>query len=581
LFPSNFKALKNQPIKFSHFCLQTSPRLDFDHSWVQNFLQSKIILRKIFTESTSKEVCPIYLKKNLSLNEQEYILSIEKNQIKLEAKDSKGFFYGLCEWAFLFKATSNALPCIRLQDKPKMLNRGYMLDVSRCKVPKLSEIKKLIDQLCLLRYNHFQLYIEHTFAFQHHSQVWGDSSPLTGEDLQELDQYCSERFIDLIPNLNSFGHFERWLKHKDYQYLAESPNGFTSPFGDFRSVGSVLKPNQQSLTFIDELYREFLPNFKSKTFNVGCDETFELGQGYSKKRVQKHGLHQIYLKHLLKIQKLVKKHHRKMMFWADILIESPEVIQELPKDIIALIWGYESNHPYQQQCKILKSTKAQYWVCPGSSSWNSIIGRWDNAEINIQMAFQQGFLNNAQGILLTDWGDGGHHQTNPITYPSLIFTAHLAWRGQALSRKQLSVQLEKMYFPDQKHLAENLLKMGTAHTKLNASIMNGNAIHHLLFDTQKIQTPSKKRLQVTLQHLEQLKENLPSTSQLDVKEMQLGLNMSMLGIQKHLSQLGCHSYPEGVARKTLGQFEEVWLERNRVGGLHESSSKLRDALRLS
>ena len=70
---------------------------------------------------------------------------------------------------------------------------------------------ELIDLLSDLRYNELQLYIEHTFAFKDHDIVWQDFSPLTGEEIEQIDQYCQERFIELVPNLNSFGHFERWL----------------------------------------------------------------------------------------------------------------------------------------------------------------------------------------------------------------------------------------------------------------------------------------------------------------------------------------------------------------------------------
>ena len=157
-----------------------------------------------------------------------------------------------------------------------------MLDVSRCKVPTMETMYELIDLLSDLRYNELQLYIEHTFAFKNHEIVWQDFSPLTGEEIEQIDQYCQEHFIELVPNLNSFGHFERWLRHKPYKQLAECPEGFRrdDPFM-VRDHGSVLKPNQESLDFIDSLYDEYLPHFSSKKFNVGLDEPWELGQGLS------------------------------------------------------------------------------------------------------------------------------------------------------------------------------------------------------------------------------------------------------------------------------------------------------------
>ena len=81
-----------------------------------------------------------------------------------------------------------------------------------------------------------------------------------------------------------------------------------------RDHGSVLKPNQESLAFLDSLYEEFLPHFSSSKFNVGLDEPWELGQGWSKSKVQEIGKHKVYLEHLNGILSLVEKRGKSMEF---------------------------------------------------------------------------------------------------------------------------------------------------------------------------------------------------------------------------------------------------------------------------
>ena len=49
--------------------------------------------------------------------------------------------------------------------------------------------------------NQLQLYIEHTFLFRDFSEIWRDDTPLTAEEIMELDQYCLERGIELVPSL--------------------------------------------------------------------------------------------------------------------------------------------------------------------------------------------------------------------------------------------------------------------------------------------------------------------------------------------------------------------------------------------
>ncbi|GAH23368.1 unnamed protein product, partial [marine sediment metagenome] len=108
---------------------------------------------------------------------------------------------------------SITIPCLEIKDFPDFPHRGVMLDISRNKVPKMETLYALIDLLSKLKINQFQLYTEHTFAYQGHEQVWKDASPLTGEEVLALDDFCRKRFIELVPNQNSFGHLHRWLKH--------------------------------------------------------------------------------------------------------------------------------------------------------------------------------------------------------------------------------------------------------------------------------------------------------------------------------------------------------------------------------
>ena len=216
-----------------------------------------------------------------------YRLQIKTSQIILSAGEPVGIFRGLQTLKQLVKKTKDgdSLPCLIIEDFPLLERRGFMLDVSRCKVPTMNSIFSLIDLLVQLHVNEFQLYIEHTYAFKKHKTVWEHSSPLTPEEIEQIDHYCSERFIELVPNLNSFGHFERWLCHDNYKHLAECPDGFRreEPYM-VRDHASTLKPNQASLDFINSLYTEYLPNFSSKKFlnniiNLNTDDLESLKKG--------------------------------------------------------------------------------------------------------------------------------------------------------------------------------------------------------------------------------------------------------------------------------------------------------------
>jgi hypothetical protein len=146
-----------------------------------------------------------------------------------------------------------------------------------------------------------------------------------------------------------------------------------------------LSPTEKgSIELMKELYAELLPNFTSPYFNIGCDETVELGVGKSKQMCEEIGKGQVYLNFLTQLKSEVDKYNLRVQFWGDIILHHPELIPELPKDMIALIWGYDEHYPFDKNCAKFKAAGLDYYVCPGTSSWMTIIGRNKNAFGNLQ-----------------------------------------------------------------------------------------------------------------------------------------------------------------------------------------------------
>ena len=256
-----------------------------------------------------------------------------------------------------------------------------LYDISRDRVPKLKNLKRLIDSLAEWKYNQLQLYTEHTFAYSKHKTVWENASPLTKDDIREIDSYCKKRCIELVPNQNSFGHMERWLKHEEYKHLAESPDGFIDQDGVPWNYSSTLSPAvPESLDFLSDLYNELLPNFSSNLFNIGGDEPWELGLGRSEQMSKEQGLERVYFDFLLKIQSVAEKKGKRVQIYGDIILKYPHLIKHLPKNTIIINWGYEAEHPFNFECQQIAQSGIPFYVGVGTSAWNSIGGRWSNAK---------------------------------------------------------------------------------------------------------------------------------------------------------------------------------------------------------
>ncbi len=424
----------------------------------------------------------------LSLNDglplQGYHLEIKENGLFLQGADEPGLFYGLQtlrQWIGLHQG-SDSIEGVVMEDAPHFPNRGVMLDVSRSKMPSMSSLHELIDLLAGLKINQIQLYIEHVFAYEGHETVWRDASPLTGSEIRALDRHCQERFIELVPNQNSFGHFHRWLIHGDYRPLAECPEGVSHPFSRDIEPFSLCPTDPRSLDLLSDLYSQLLPHFTSNLFNVGLDETLDLGMGRSKELCEEQGREVVYLQFLEQVHRLVSSFGKRMQFWGDIIINRPDLIQALPKEAIALEWGYEADHPFEEHAACFAASGLEFYVCPGTSGWSSILGRTTNALANLESAARHGQASGASGYLITDWGDFGHLQPLPVSYPGFLAGAMRAWNAEAaFSQQDLADALDRYVFRDGAGgMGQILCDLGNAYLEAQAPATNGSAMFFTL-----------------------------------------------------------------------------------------------------
>jgi hexosaminidase len=400
-----------------------------------------------------------------------YGLRIDAGGISVYCRELRGLRCAVATLRQLFREYGRRLPRLTMGDWPDFERRGVMLDISRGRVPNLQTLLELVEHLADFKINEFQLYTEHTFAYRKYPGVWRGWGAITGAEIQTLDARCRELGIDLVPNQNSFGHLRYFLEYPPLKKLAEVQEPYESPDKTFVRYPTTLAPlNPGTLPFLRGLFDELLPHFSSRYFNVGCDETWDLGRGQSKTACEARGKGRVYVEFLKKIQREVKARKRRMMFWGDIILNHPELIRGLPRDAIALNWGYEAGHPFDKEGRLFADSKIPYYVCPGTSTWMSLIGRNDNAFVNLTEAAQAGKKHGAVGYLNTDWGDGGHPQPLAVSYPAYILGAALSWhasREKGLEERLLPHVLDRDIFHDAtKRMAEAALGLGVAHRKL-------------------------------------------------------------------------------------------------------------------
>lgn len=539
-------------------------------------------------------------------NHDAYNLEINKSEIKIVAKNRSALFFGkqtLLQLLNFAKSKNKPLPKLAIEDWANFERRGYMLDVSRDKVPTMESLYFLIDQLADWRINELQLYTEHTFAYRNHSVVWENASPLTAMEIRDLDAYCLKKGIDLVPNQNSFGHMENWLKHDEYLDLSECETDCKTIWGT-RKRTALAPTNPKSLELMQELYAELLPNFTSKYANIGGDETVELGLGKSKALSDDIGKGQVYLNFLKKLNTEIIKNGKQTQFWGDIVLNHPELIKDIPKNMIALVWGYDATYPFEENLAKFHEADLDFYVCPGTSSWRSEIGRNENAFINLKNGAIAGKKYEAKGYLIADWGDFGHFQPKSVSYATLVLGASYAWNYSEKALGNLEFLLNTYIYKDASgYTAKALLTLGNAYLKAGIPEGNANAFHLMIrryrwtmkghYQTKHLNKAgllaANQEIEKGLEYLQKAKPT-SLDAEIILKEIEQASNLAIFGIHLGLERLKAKGMKtENISTKTKNKLateltpliqnhRTIWTVRNREGGLNDSAEKLEDLL---
>ena len=335
---------------------------------------------------------------------------------------------------------------------------GYMLDISRDKVPKLDTLKTIVDVLAVAGFSEFQLYTEHTFAYSAHAEVWKDWSPVTAADIRELDDYAWKKGVRLIPNQNSFGHLAPWFRHARYRdTIAEAPDGFTidRPRLVNRPPRALCPTDPRSVDFLAGLYDELLPNFRhADEVNVGCDEVWDIfyKKGRSAAVAAEIGVPGLYMRHLLNVYDLLKQRGKRMAFWADMVLRDPELLDSVPRDVNALQWGYGSERScrgytceFQGRCIALQRRGIPFTVCPQTftcgcnGQFFDLPSSFGNIDLAVDCAAKYG----AEGLLLTEWGDGGHGNPFLASLAQIVYTG-LVCRGLPADPASVAAKIDQI-----------------------------------------------------------------------------------------------------------------------------------------
>ncbi len=155
-----------------------------------------------------------------------YRINIGEEKIRITAKSSAGLFYAVQTLRQMIEGRGeNAiLPECEVEDWPSMAYRGFMMDMSHTQLPLIKEIKKQIDFLARWKSNQYLFYSEASIELDGYPLLMANAR-FTREEVREIIEYARIRHIDVIPNMELYGHLHDLFRLEHYADMAVIPHG--------------------------------------------------------------------------------------------------------------------------------------------------------------------------------------------------------------------------------------------------------------------------------------------------------------------------------------------------------------------
>jgi len=487
---------------------------------------------------------------------QGYRLRVRPDLVTVTGNGAPGVRYGV---ETLAQLTRRSIPACDVDDAPDLDKRGLLIDVSRGKVPTLTTLKEIVDFMVRFKLNLLMLYTEHTFRFRRHPLIGKSASPMSAAEIRELDAYAAERHVELVPTLQSLGHMHHLLKIRRYRHLAESDRRW--------SISPAL---EETYSLLEDLYNEYIPNFRSSWFNANCDEPVDLGKGLSKAWADKQGRGAVFRSHLERVEALAAKLGRKTMVWGDVVHEHPEQIPLLSRELMLLDWWYEADHDFAR-VKVFKKHRIPFMVCAGTTSWNTLFPRGDGL-INIQGHAEAGKKYGARGMITTDWGDNGHYNLLGNSLFAFAWGAQTSWGATKIDRRTFNRAFSRHVYDDPSGATGRMYRrLGGIH-QTGFAHFNNSPLKSIYFDDViEGKFMSQIRPKVLARTLAKLENARDAFSKGEARfasrptareELRFAIDASIFAAEKGLRR----RRPKSLAReqrRLMARHHALWLERNR------------------
>jgi hexosaminidase len=246
--------------------------------------------------AVSSDLLFILLPYSEELGDEGYFLTINDTNIVIAAGKPLGLFHGVQSLLQLFPPSiqrengllnynSIKLPCVKIQDAPRFPYRGMHLDVGRHFFP-IEFIKKYLDLLAFYKYNTFHWHLTEDQGWRIEIKNYSLLTDIgayrddgnggiyggyyTQEEIREVVEFASKRYITVIPEIEMPGHSVAALAAYPNLSCTGGPFNVSNTWGVHQDV--YCAGNEETFAFLETVLIEVMNLFPSKFIHIGGDE---------------------------------------------------------------------------------------------------------------------------------------------------------------------------------------------------------------------------------------------------------------------------------------------------------------------
>jgi len=291
----------------------------------------KVIRLAVIPGTVATKVAP-------EIDEQAYRLHVSDKIIEITGNGKPGLFYGVQTFLQLLKRDHTGrllLPRCTIDDWPKLQLRFLHWDTKHHQ-DRMETLKRYLDWTARFKANMIGFEIEDKFEYPSHPVI-GAPGAFTTSQMQELVNYGLERYIQIVPQVQSPAHMAYVLKHPEFADLRADGNNYQS---------DVCNPRTLQLIF--SMYDDLIKATKGvKYFFVSTDEVYYAGiDGMCTRPYNEENRSLAWVEFVQKAHEHLSKQGRRMLIWAEYPL-LPKHVELIPSDVIDGVMGEDAYLPIE------------------------------------------------------------------------------------------------------------------------------------------------------------------------------------------------------------------------------------------